>query len=161
MKKLLLSCLLIGSFSFADSLTLQSWGSNSLEALKNRYQYQPFLLVFWSLECPSCYKEFEALSHWKKKHPDSHLVIVSTDANNTRDDAIGVIKEYELDDADTWIFSHEPSPKLRNDIDPNWFGELPRSYFFNRQHQAFAHSGALTPSQLEQWQIMLSKKHQP
>jgi len=144
--------------SIADTLTLKNWGSNSLKQLSTQYQQRPFLLVFWSLECPACYKEFEALSTWKKNHHNSHLVIVSTDPLDMEDEVKNVLVEYELTQSDVWIFSNEPSAKIRNSIDSTWFGELPRSYFFDTQHQSHAHSGALTSTQLKKWQSFIMKK---
>ena len=69
-----------------------------------------------------------------------------------------VLTEYQLDQADVWIFANEPNAKIRNGIDPTWFGELPRSYFFDAQHQSQAHSGAITPAQLEKWQAFITEK---
>lgn len=156
LKKLLLCCLLISYVSFADKLSLQRWDSTCMNQLKQKHQQQAFLLVLWSLDCPACFEEFEVLKHWKNKHPDSTLVLISTDSNNRQEEVINVLNEYSLNQADVWIFSDENKAKLRNSIDKTWFGELPRSYFFTAQQQTIAHSGALTKKQLEQWQQLIS-----
>jgi len=41
--------------------------------------------------------------------------------------------------------------KLRFYIDPGWYGELPRSYFYDAAQQRSGHSGALTRAQLQDW----------
>jgi len=160
-RNLLLWLILISPASFADTTTLQPWRTHSLSELKEHYQQQPFLLVFWSLECPACYDEFEALKIWTQRYPKSNLVIVSTDSQDLQKEVIDVLNEYRLETNSLWIFSNEPRAKLRQAIDDSWFGELPRSYFFNTQHQAHSHSGALTGEQLEKWQYFISTQKTP
>ncbi len=157
MKNLILSCLLILSVSIANATPIKDWNSNSLEHVKNTYKNQPFLLVLWSLDCPSCFKEFTALGKWLKKHSQHHVVIVSTDSSTMLPDVRDVINEYNLNNTDLWIYSKENPVKLRQSVDSKWFGELPRSYFFNKQHQSKAHSGALTDEQLNLWHTLISK----
>ena len=41
--------------------------------------------------------------------------------------------------------------KLRYGIDPSWFGELPRSYFYDAAHNRLPHSGALNEDHIEAW----------
>jgi thiol-disulfide isomerase/thioredoxin len=161
MKRLLISLLFMSATSFADTPSLQPWSIQSLEAAKELYTKQPFLLVLWSLDCPACFDEFEALSHWKKQHPDSHLVLVSTDTIDMKSEVLSVLQDYQLEQADIWIFSNEPTAKLRHSIDGRWFGELPRSYFFSSQHKTISHSGALTNEQLHKWQRFISTQPPP
>jgi len=160
-RSFLLCSVFLCQASLADKLPLQNWNSNSLQQLSAHYYRQPFLLVFWSLDCPACYKEFEVLSHWKENHPNSHLVIVSTDPLDMEDEVQNVLIEYQLTQSNVWIFANEPSAKIRNSIDSTWFGELPRSYFFDAQHQSHAHSGALTSAQLKKWQSFITEKITP
>ena len=157
MKKLVICCLFICSASFANSLPVKSWTNDSLQQVKNAYKNQPFLLILWSLDCPSCFKEFAILGPWLKEHPQHHVVIVATDSTTMLADVHDVINEYKLNNADLWIYSNENPVKLRQSIDAKWFGELPRSYFFNDRHQSMAHSGALTDKQLVLWNTLISK----
>ncbi|HIL91907.1 MAG TPA: redoxin domain-containing protein [Cycloclasticus sp.] len=156
-RTLLFCSLFVCHVAMADTLMLKQWSTHSLEQVSQRYQHQPYLLVFWSLECPTCYKEFEALSAWKQKHPNANLIIVSTDSLNLASDVNAVLTEYQLEQSDTWIFSDQPTAMVRNSIDPKWFGELPRSYFFDAEHQAHSHSGALTTLQLKKWQQFIAR----
>jgi len=157
MRKLILCCLFICQISLAETPALQQWQADSLtEVLKNHPQ-QPFLLVFWSLECPACYQELAALNRWQKKYPASQLILVATDSLDLQKEVFEVITAYQLNQAELWVFSDQPNAKLRKNIDPTWFGELPRSYFYNSQHQISPHSGQLTDQQLSQWQAYISK----
>ena len=156
--KLLLCSLFLCQISLADTLTLKQWDSNSLRQLSMHYHQQPFLLVFWSLDCPACYKEFDTLSRWKRGYPGSHLIIVSTDSLAMASEVQDVLIEYQLNQSDTWIFANEPTAKIRNSIDSKWFGELPRRYFFDAQHQPHSHSGTLTTDQLNNWQTFITTK---
>jgi len=160
MKKIALCCLLFCSASFASTAPIKDWTSVSLQQVKNTYKNQPFLLILWSLDCPSCFKEFAALRDWLKQHSQHHVVIVSTDPKAMLPDIRDVIDEYSLNNTDLWIYSNENPVKLRQSVDKKWFGELPRSYFFNNEHQSMSHSGALTPEQLALWHTFLNEKTQ-
>jgi hypothetical protein len=46
------------------------------------------------------------------------------------------------------MFSDENSDKLRFEIDPKWYGELPRTYFFNAAHQRVGMSGVLSKKEI-------------
>ena len=41
--------------------------------------------------------------------------------------------------------------RIRYGVDPEWYGELPRTYFYNNEGNREAHSGILTKKLLSQW----------
>ncbi|MGE4630656.1 MAG: hypothetical protein AAEC86_09460 [Pseudohongiellaceae bacterium] len=49
------------------------------------------------------------------------------------------------------MFADNFAERLRFSIDPNWYGELPRSYFFDAKHNMSSHSGIMTKALLPGW----------
>ena len=62
-----------------------------------------------------------------------------------------LIEEHQLEAMDNWIFSDSMPERLRYVIDPSWYGELPRAYFYDASHQRRAHSGLLKQEMLQSW----------
>lgn len=144
----LILSLLYSSALFAEPIALKSFNEQSLKLISKQYAGQPFLMILWSLDCPACFDEFELLSHWVQKNPAANLVLISTDPVSQEVEVKKVLNEYQLAKRDNWIFSSQVHVSLRYAIDPNWYGELPRSYFFDQQHTPYAHSGVLSSEAL-------------
>lgn len=105
-------------------------------------------MVLWSIDCPACYDELDLLTPWLKKHPSFNLVLISTDPINQQAEVKKVLEEYQLANRANWIFGIQAHALLRHAIDPDWYGELPRSYLFDHQHKPYAHSGVLSEATL-------------
>ena len=119
---------------------------NKLVAEKTR----PFVMVLWSLDCPPCMHELNMLGQLFKNNSDLNLVLISTDSNSQKQEINNLIEEYGLSDVDSWVFSKDPQQSLRYSIDPAWYGELPRSYFHNKDKRS-AVSGLLSEAKLLSW----------
>jgi hypothetical protein len=52
---------------------------------------------------------------------------------------------------ESWIFANDNHQQLRYAVDPRWYGELPRGYFYAADGSRRAHSGGLTRPQIEAW----------
>lgn len=130
---------------------LKAFLPGSLEQITADRQGRPFLLVLWSVDCPPCMKEFRQLQQLRHAFTDRSLVLVSTDGPEVTEEAQHILTSFELQDLDNWIFADNFPERLRYGIDPNWFGELPRAYFYDAAHQRSAKSGALSEASLQQW----------
>ena len=95
--------------------------------------------------------ELDLLGRLRNQYPDLPLVLVSTDDIAIQADAEDFLKDYGLEDMTSWMFADDYAEPLRFSIDPQWFGELPRSYHFDAEHQFQAHSGIMTEAQLRTW----------
>lgn len=129
----------------------QPFTTDSMAEIKQHYKGQPFLISLWSLDCPPCHEELQLLGQLKKTNPDMNLVVVLTDVGDPCHEAQQRILAYGLQKAENWIFADTLVERLRHSIDPDWFGELPRTYFYDVSHQAFGHSGLLTKALLQTW----------
>lgn len=114
-------------------------------------QGQPFIMVFWSLECSHCMGELKLLGELLDERPQLPLVLVSTDSPRETDELQRVAAHHDLGTVEQWVFAEADSPRLRFAVDRQWYGELPRSYLFDAGHQRRSHSGALKREALEAW----------
>lgn len=129
----------------------QSFQADSLPKIVETRQGKPFLLVLWSLDCSVCMKELDSLGGLLKKQPKLNLVLVSTDAPELAGEAATVLEMRGLGPVESWIFAEGDSPELRYAVDPTWYGELPRSYFYEAGGQRRGVSGAIDAAELNAW----------
>jgi len=125
--------------------------ADSMETIRAEYEGEPFLLGLWSVTCPPCMQELEMLGRLRDEVPDLPLVLISTDPIRYRDQAEDFLVRYGLEELRSWMFAEDSAARLRHRIDPQWYGELPRSYYFDADHQPEAHSGILTEEQVRAW----------
>lgn len=132
-------------------LDISPFTAQSFAQIKAERAGQPFVLALWSVDCPPCMVELDLLGRMREQHPDLPLVLISTDDIALQADAEDFLRDYGLADMSSWMFADDYAAPLRFSIDPQWFGELPRSYYFDQEHQFEAHSGIMTEAQLRRW----------
>ncbi len=120
---------------------LRRFDSDSYQAIVEAHRGEPFLLVFWSLECPPCYKELQMLGEAGAGEAFA-AVFVSTDGPAEEARITETMQRFGLERAESWVFDGNP-PQLRFSIDRTWYGELPKSYLFDASHQRKAITGLL------------------
>ena len=125
--------------------------TESFAQIKAGFNGSEFLVGLWSVDCPPCLVELEMMGQLLKTNPELPFVLISTDPIEQRDLAFEFLEDFELDGIESWMFADSFSERLRYNIDPNWFGELPRSYFFDSSHARHAHSGIMTLDLLNEW----------
>ena len=130
---------------------IRAFTTTTLEDIKAQREGEPFVLALWSVTCPPCMVELDMFGELLKEYPDLPLVLVSTDDIAGQEDALDFLYDYELEGITSWMFADSFTERLRFSIDPNWFGELPRSYYFDSAHQPEAHSGILKEEQVREW----------
>ncbi|MGR9087619.1 MAG: TlpA family protein disulfide reductase [Gammaproteobacteria bacterium] len=135
----------------AANASLHAFAVGSLGKIQANYAGKPFLLVLWSLDCPPCRKELTLLGAVKKRHLDFHLVLVSTDSSELSEQIASVLAKHHLAATDASIFSETSAERLRYAIDPSWYGEMPRSYFYDPEHNRVGVSGALKAELIDSW----------
>ncbi len=133
------------------SQQMKAFETDSLAQITSQRQGQAFLMVLWSVDCPPCFKELALLQRMGAKLNQTNIVLISADDYQQREAAQDVLRDYQLDHLDQWIFSANLPERLRYQIDPGWYGELPRAYFYAPDHQRRAHSGVLDEKTLEAW----------
>lgn len=131
--------------------------ADSLQQIRRAHADQAFVLVLWSITCSHCQEELARLGTLHRQHPQLKIILVSTDTPDDAEALRAILAHHDLTDTETWVFADEFVERLRFAIDPRWGGELPRTYFFDRQHRLTARSGALTPAQLQHWAVTAAR----
>lgn len=149
MKRLcLIAALLVAGLAQAD---VRPYVAGSLKKIESDHRGQPFVLTFWSATCTHCPTELKALGELVRQHPKFNLVIVATDTPAEAPELQRLAQSYGLAGQAQWVFADSQPERLRYEIDRRWYGELPRTYFYDRQHRRASHSGAIPVEQLERW----------
>jgi len=142
-------CLLLVSGAAAASP--QPFVPGSFGELLEARAGEPFLLVLWSTTCLPCREEFRVLAGLREEHGELPLVLVGTDPPGQEAMVNRMLEHFGLADQENWVFADEDALRLRFEIDPEWYGELPRSYFYEPGGARIAASGKLEKARLEDW----------
>jgi len=134
--------------SSANAVDLQSFKIDSFEQIVNAKSQQDHLVILWSFDCPPCIKELQKISDLHQQYPEYQLTLINTDSIDEQGRVKKILKQYNLAGLDNWGFANTDEEKLRFDIDPRWFGDLPRSYFFPLEGKVKRLRGALTSAEL-------------
>ncbi|PPD30255.1 MAG: hypothetical protein CTY19_16075 [Methylomonas sp.] len=150
-KNFLVATLLICSAGITQAQEgfIQTFNPGSLQQILRENAAQPFVLAIWSVDCPSCLKDMVVINEIRQKHPELKLIMLSTDEPTAMLAVKGILARNGLIDVENWIFGTVDAQKLRYEIDPSWYGELPRTYFYNATGNRTAKSGALRIDEFE------------
>lgn len=107
----------------------------------------PRLVVMWSLECPACFDELDTITLLLKQHPKLPISLIATDQDMAEEIA-EVYQQPEFANLSLWHYGEQPSHYLNDQIDPQWQGELPRSYYVDSKGKRYGHSGLLSKQQI-------------
>ncbi len=134
----------------AASVTLQPLTVDSLPTLQDRFSGERHAVIYWSLTCVPCRDELAELGKVSGvgKLPIS---LVNTDAPSQIKEVQSFLARHHLGELDNWLFADAIPERLRQAIDGDWYGELPRSYAINRQGQRVSHSGKTDIARLVHW----------
>jgi len=140
-----------GLHAASEDVQLKMFGSDSLVDITSAKSDQPFMMVLWSIDCPPCIKELALFRDFQPQLSKKNIVLISTDGSESASVIRQVLADHQLGQFDNWIFSGEMVERIRYGIDPEWYGELPRTYFYEREGGRVAHSGMLTKKLLTEW----------
>ena len=128
---------------------IKTFKQGSYSQIIQQHTGQSFLLIFWSLDCPSCFQELEVISQLPEA-VQKKIVLISTNDDELKQDIINTITEFNLTQIDIWLFEQENAHYLRQQVDPTWHGELPKAYYFNSDHQRQILTGVLAIGELKE-----------
>ena len=146
---LLLMLVVLANTARAESPVLKPFVSGSYQQLLTSNVGKPFMLAVWSITCPSCIKDMAVLSAVHKAHPEIKIVMLSTDDIAESAEAQKILAANQLAELENWIYAEENTQKLQFELDPKWYGELPRTYFFDKAQQRDGVSGVLSKEDYE------------
>lgn len=95
-------------------------------------QNNEFVMLFWSIDCSPCIKEMRSISALSKKQR-SKFVFISTDGDEFKQEVSNVLTRLDLEKEQNWVFSSASTDDIINAVDNSWYGETPRSYYFDKE----------------------------
>ncbi|AQV96972.1 hypothetical protein BJN34_24230 [Cupriavidus necator] len=104
---------------------------------------KPFVLVVWSLDCVYCKRNFDAIGKLRAQRPDLRVVTLSMDSADALPQVQQLLQRVRLT-RNAWLFGQEPQERLRYAVDPDWMGEMPRTYFYRADGQRQGVSGVIS-----------------
>jgi thiol-disulfide isomerase/thioredoxin len=128
----------------AGEAVLKHFVSGSYRQLLEKHSGKPVMLVIWATTCSTCMKKMPLLNKLQENHNDIEIIMLSVDDLADAKQVQTILAQHGLNVLENWIFADENAQRLRYEIDPQWFGELPRTYFLDGKHQREGISGALS-----------------
>jgi len=139
----------VGIVAAAESI--RPFTSGSLEQVLASRTNKPFILVLWSLDCQYCPTELKMLSELEKSHPGLDVVLIATDTIDEMPQLADRAANYGTAKFEQWVFAEDMPERLRQEIDGRWYGEVPRTYFYDQKHQRTVRMGLINKSLVEEW----------
>lgn len=129
----------------------QAFNHQTIEALQKRFSGQNWLMVMWSLDCPPCFKELSHIAKLKSQVKTLPIILVNVDEESSHSERQDVIDNLQLTTIEHYFFLPEQAHRNRYQIDKQWHGELPRSYYIDATGQWLGQSGLQTKEKIKQW----------
>jgi len=133
----------------AEQPVLRPFVTGSYQQILASNANQPFMLVIWSITCSSCLKDMQLLSRIHKKRPELKMIMLAADDISETGQIKPILEKNQLAGIENWVYADENTQKLQFEFDPKWYGELPRTYFFDKAHQREGISGVLSEADYE------------
>jgi len=95
-------------------------------------------------------KDLALLRDIHKQKPALKIILLAADELSASAQIHGILAKLQLTDLENWVFADGNDQKLRFEIDPKWYGEIPRTYFFNAAQQRTGISGVLSKGRYEE-----------
>ena len=136
-------------FSFAYDF--MPFDMNTRQVIEKRYIDQPLIISFWSIDCPYCIDDLKKLGKALSKNANVKLITVCVDGKESAKKAERILSQANLPKHEQYQYAEVDEDRLRYNIDPAWYGELPRTYFYDAAHQVTPLSGKISNSFLDKW----------
>ncbi len=130
---------------------LKSFVRGSYQQIVSARADKPFVVAFWSVSCTYCGAELSMFGKLLRKYRGLDLVLVSTDTPADGQEIASILGKFALGKAESWVFADSHTERLRFEVDSEWYGELPRTYFFSGKQGMKAASGKLERAEVESW----------
>jgi hypothetical protein len=143
--------LLVATAAYAYAQEPRPFVRGSLQSITSEYHGRSFVLAVWSLDCVYCRHDLALLSSLRARYPDLVVVAVATDPIDRGEEVTATLAQLGLGAVPSWVFADRFVERLRFEIDSQWFGELPRTYFYAPDGSRVGVSGSLEREAIERW----------
>jgi thiol-disulfide isomerase/thioredoxin len=134
----------------------QAFSKPAFEKVKQQQLGKRWLMVLWSLDCPACFKELKLIQTLQLENKSKALNVIFINADDIDEVALErkqVLASYGMLEFTNFYFADGQGDLSRYQIDPQWYGELPRSYFVDEQGKFQGKSGLLDEALIKKWLI--------
>jgi thiol-disulfide isomerase/thioredoxin len=122
------------------------------------------LLSFWATWCVPCLAEFPEIVEIEKSYRDRGVVVisVSADAPRTIESSLVPFLDKNKPGFPVYFMQTDDVEKFLHIIDPEWAGDIPATYFINREGEvASKRFSAMSREEMEQALEALLEKPEP
>ena len=136
----------------AKSISEQAFNQQVFQQVKEKYQGTKWLMLLWSVDCPPCMKELALVQALRQTKNDLAVVMINVDSDEgSAQQRQEILQQFNLAGLNHFYFRDGFEDHSRYLIDPQWFGELPRSYFVDEAGTLHGKSGLVAKALLEKW----------
>ena len=156
-KLFLVFSLLFTSVVSANETDIQPFIKGSFEQIQQDHKGKPYIITFWSEDCAFCMKELAMFGKLLKNYQNVELVSITTDPFLEQQKVDDILSSKGLIKVNKWVFADNYVERLYFDVNKRWRGELPLSYFFDRNNKMIKQLGVIKEKELIEW---LAKQNQ-
>ena len=137
---LLFASLFASTAQAADFIALDRQSARRLtEAESHR---QPTIVALWSSDCSHCKKNLQLLADLRKAN--KRLQVITIAAESESPELAPMLDRYAIA-GQRYAYGSDSPEAIAYAIDPNWAGELPRTFLFNGNGKKEKVSGVISP----------------
>lgn len=135
------------------ALSVQAAGPQRIDRTQGREltdparQRQPTVVALWSLECSHCKKNLQLLGRLAKANPALRVITVAAEPGQA---AHAPMLDRHALAGPRYAYGSDAPEAIAFGLDPDWAGELPRSFLFDGKGGSVKRSGVLTQTMVEQ-----------
>ncbi len=150
-KIILLISLIISHNALANETAIKPFIKGSFNQIQQEQSSHPYIVTFWSESCAFCMKELALFGRLISRYPNINIISITTDPFLDKDTIEQILASKNLANAQKWVFADNYVERLYFDIDKSWRGELPLSYFFDKNNKMIRHLGIIKEPALIEW----------
>lgn len=151
MRRLSFLVLLLGCLTAVHSQEIRPFVSGSMQAIQSTHHGKPFILALWSVDCVHCREDLDLLATAAARYSTVDIVLIAVDEAARLDEIQTALQSHHIGKAVAWIFADSFTERLRYEIDSQWYGELPRTYFYAADGSRLSISGKLNSPDVLRW----------
>lgn len=122
---------------------LRPFDDTSFARIRQAHAGRATVVALWSLDCVYCIRNLDVLARAQAAHPRLDVVTVSIDPLEAAAELQPILARAGLR-GEAWAFGDSAPERLRHAIDPQWRGEMPRTYLIDSKGSVTARSGLLS-----------------
>lgn len=142
---LLFASLLAGTAQAADFIALDRQTARRLTDADS-YR-QPTIVALWSSDCSHCKKNLQVLADLRKTNKRLQVITIAAEPEST--ELAPMLDRYAIA-GPRYAYGSDSPEAIAYAIDPNWAGELPRTFLFDGKGKKEKTSGVISQKIAEQ-----------